>query len=389
MTTAQLEMTAAPPDVNELVDRQRRLQERMLKLGLDWFVIFAPANVYWLTDFTHDVDERPFLLLVPAVGAPVMIAPLLERDHVMQRTRLPLEVVAYREIPAPPGQTWTDALRSVLTGATRIGVEGDLPVGLFKHVPGSPIVLDLVCRLRWVKSPYEIARIAYSCAVLSQAHEAGLALIRPGASNADVSSRACELMSSRLQSDAPATNVLTISTFMMVWPQALSGDPHNLPELYDPLVPGGPQVTIGLLNAGGYAAELERTFFLGHVPEEARRPFEAMAQARELAFSLLRPGAVLGDIDMATRRLLQEHGYAHNLLHRTGHGMGLQGHEPPFLAEADETVAELGMVFSIEPGIYLPGIGGFRHSDTVLVTEDGCVSLTAAPDTIDELVLPV
>ena len=376
-----------PPTTTELRGRLVRLQGQMREQGLDWYVAYSPPNVTWLTDFTHDVDERPFLLLVPAEGDPTMVAPRLERDHVLARTRLPLEVADYRDIPAPPGQTWQDALRAVVAVGSRVGVEPVLPVDHAAALPGTWTSVDLIDRLRWVKSDYEIGRLTYAAEVLNEAHATGLDLVRPGATNAQVSAAACAAMSQRMGADNPAANVLALSAFFMVWPTRLSADPHNVPDLHEPFVTGGPQVTIALVNANGYAAELERTFFLGSVPAAARDPFDAMSEARATAFDLLRPGVTLAEVDVAVRRVLHRRGYGEALLHRTGHGMGLLGHEAPFLAEADETVAEPGMVFSIEPGIYLPGIGGFRHSDTVLVTADGCTSLTRAPETLAELCL--
>ena len=110
-------------------------------------------------------------------------------------------------------------------------------------------------------------------------------------------------------------------------------------------------------------------------------------EARQIAFERTVPGASMAEVDKAVRDHFAHHGYAENLLHRTGHGFGVTGHEAPFLAVGYEREIEPNMVFSIEPAIYLPGVGGFRHSDTVLVTEDGNVCLTQAPDQIDELTL--
>ena len=93
----------------------------------------------------------------------------------------------------------------------------------------------------------------------------------------------------------------------------------------------------------------------------------------------------MGGIDAAVREAYARRGYGSGVLHRTGHGLGITGHEAPFLAVGYERQLEPGMVVSIEPGIYLPGIGGFRHSDTVLITDDGNVSLTRGPETIEEL----
>jgi Xaa-Pro dipeptidase len=150
---------------------------------------------------------------------------------------------------------------------------------------------------------------------------------------------------------------------------------------------GGPHVALVAPRLNGYASEIERTFFLGHVPEAARRPYDVMMEARHLAFALTLPGARMSDVDKAVNALFVERGYADNLLHRTGHGMGVTGHEAPFLAEGDERIIEPGMSLTIEPGIYLPGVGGFRHSDTIIITEAGNRLLTHGPESRDDLTL--
>ena len=134
---------------------------------------------------------------------------------------------------------------------------------------------------------------------------------------------------------------------------------------------------------------MERTFFLGDVPAKARRPFEVMLEARRLAFELTVPGNVMGEVDRRVNELVRKAGFGEFLLHRTGHGIGVTGHEAPFLADGYERVIEPGMFFTIEPGLYIPGIGGFRHSDTVMTTADANVALTEGPIALDELTLPL
>ena len=97
----------------------------------------------------------------------------------------------------------------------------------------------------------------------------------------------------------------------------------------------------------------------------------------------------MGEVDEACNAIFKKAGYGDNLLHRTGHSIGVTGHEGPFLAQGYERVIEPGMLFTIEPGVYLPGIGGFRHSDTVLVTETGNRSLTPVPDSLEDMTLPI
>ena len=109
--------------------------------------------------------------------------------------------------------------------------------------------------------------------------------------------------------------------------------------------------------------------------------------AREKAFELATPGNVMHEVDYACNSIFREAGYEDFLLHRTGHSIGVTGHEAPFLAEGYHKVIEPGMLFTIEPGVYLPGIGGFRHSDTVLITEDGNVSLTPVASSLKDMTL--
>jgi len=125
------------------------------------------------------------------------------------------------------------------------------------------------------------------------------------------------------------------------------------------------------------------------VPDEAGKLFALFMEARQKAYELVKPGIRAEEVDRQVLRIIQDAGYGGNILHRTGHGFGITGHEPPWVALGSDHVLETNMVISIEPGIYVEGVGGFRHSDTVLVTEDGCTSLTRFPDSPKDLVLPV
>ena len=190
--------------------------------------------------------------------------------------------------------------------------------------------------------------------------------------------------------DTPEATMLATKMSGVIQPPLISHDPHNFTNILDlGMVKGGPHVSIvaGILN--GYGCEVERTFFLRDVPEAARKPYDVMMQARAVAFEMCKPGMSMHDLDAAVNNLIRDAGYGDNLLHRTGHGIGVTGHEGPFLAEGYHHEIQPGMVFTIEPGIYIKGIGGFRHSDTVLVTENGNESLTPLPDSIDDMTFPI
>ncbi len=161
----------------------------------------------------------------------------------------------------------------------------------------------------------------------------------------------------------------------------------DLTDVFLKMEEGGPHVSGVGGQIDGYGVELERTFFLGSVPEKAKDPFKVMMEGRALAYEQVKPGANMSEIDASVKKIYEKAGYSDNLLHRTGHGFGITGHEGPYIALGYDHELAPGMLISIEPGIYIQGIGGFRHSDTVLVTDDGYVKLTDAPDSLEDLTI--
>ncbi len=137
----------------------------------------------------------------------------------------------------------------------------------------------------------------------------------------------------------------------------------------------------------GYNAELERAMIVGEPTDEMRRLFDHTVAAQDVAFAALRAGVTCADVDNAVLRYFEDNDLLPYWRQHVGHGIGLRNHESPFLDTGDRTPVEVGMVFTIEPGVYLEGVGGFRHSDTVVVTEDGIELLTDYPRGIDELVI--
>jgi Xaa-Pro dipeptidase len=377
------------PGKDELASRLAKVQDLMRAQELDTYVSFDPVNVYYLTHFANNVHERPFLLLIPKRGKPTMVAPLLEMSHVKTRALCELDYATYYEFPAPEGENWWDVYRDLIDASARVGVEPAMPAGILERTPGETVVTDIIDEVRIVKSEYEIGRNVHACQVIELGHEKVLETCRPGVIEGVIYSAASQAMMARILSDIPHANLIVTRAVGAVWPPSLSHDPHLVPTYLTTMEEGGPHVSIVFAQVDGYGVEIERSFFLGSVPEDARAPFEAMLEARARAFQLTRPGAVMSEIDTAVRKVIRDRGYGDRILHRTGHGFGITGHEAPYLAEGYDRELEAGMLVSIEPGIYIPGQGGFRHSDTVLVTDQGCASLTSAPDTLEELSIPL
>lgn len=384
-----IEPITAPPGADELGSRLARVREAMEAQLLEYYVCFDPVNIYYLTHFANQVHERPFLLVIPRRDLPRMLAPFVEATHVRSRVRCELELVTYHEFPAPPGKGWDDCYRSLLAENARVGVEPAMPLRIAQATRGTLIVTDIIDEVRLVKTDYEIGRSVHACQVANLGHARLLDICRPGMAESELSGEVVPMMTAKTLADIPNYNPVVTKVSAAVWPPTISHDPNSVPPPSTRMEQGGPHVSIVLAQIDGYGVELERTFFLGAVPDHARRPFEVMFEARALAFEMTRPGANMSDIDRAVRRLIIERGYGDSLLHRTGHGLGITGHEAPFLAEGYERELVPGMLITIEPGIYLPGVGGWRHSDSVLVTEHGYLNLTEALERLDDLILPI
>jgi Xaa-Pro aminopeptidase len=378
----------APP-LDEMRGRVERVRAQMLERNLDSYVAFSPDNIFYLTNFAFFVHERPFLLIVPLSGPVNFLIPKLEIAHVQTHALGEIDLVPYFEFPAPAGQTWADYLRPLLRGSARTGVEPICPLQVYEAIPGERVSADIIDDVRMVKSDYEVGRIVYACRLVTEAHDRLLAEARPGRTLAQLRAELTGLMMSRILDDDPSANPMATRIAVFIQKAEASHDPHNFADISSSMEAGGPHVSIINSTINGYGAEVERTFFLGHVPEKARKPFEVMMAARELAFNLTRPGIKMGEVDRRVNAVFKQAGYEDFLLHRTGHGMGVTAHEAPFLAEGYDRLIEPGMCFTIEPGIYLPGIGGFRHSDTVMTTESGNLTLTSGPVELEHVTLPL
>ena len=382
-----IEPIKAPPSSEELELRMQKVRGIMARENLDFYVSGHTDNVYYLTNFAYFPMERPFFLVIPLAGTPVLILPGLEVSHAESRVLTRVDYRTYYEFPAPAGLTHVDALRDVLGSDPRVGIESSLSLAHQSTMPGRLKVVDVIDEARLVKTDYEVGRIAYA----SQVVDAGLAkcleLSKPGVQELTLYSESVRQMMGMVIMEVPNANLLVSKFVCAVWPRKMSAQPHSVPGLFDQLEEGGPNVIIATAQADGYSAEVERTFFLGQVPEASRRAFETFMEARALGYQLIKPGAVAAEVDEAVLTFLKQRGYGPAILHRTGHGFGITGHEPPWIALGSSDVLEKNMVVSIEPGIYLPELGGFRHSDTVLVTENGCVALTKAPDQLEALTL--
>jgi Xaa-Pro dipeptidase len=355
--------------------------------GQAQIVLTSTEAIFYLTGATVEPLERPFFLVVDATtGAWVLLVPELERTHVAKAWGTGAQAIrSYREFPALDGDGWLDALEPLL--ASGFAYEPSCPAYIADALQargGSRA--DLLRSVRLVKSDYEVRQIAVAADYARRGVVKLLAGAYPGSTviegytTSNTITRA--IVGEQKRFDPLATKITVAA-----WPAPISAEPHSVPPL-DMTLDAGPHVVMALTRVNGYAAECERTFFT-HAPTSTEADlFAAMLSARALAYSMVRPGVRGCEIDEAVNQHLRDRGISDNQrLHRTGHGFGLSAHEPPWLALGSDDVLATNMLISIEPGIYLEGVGGYRHSDTVLVTETGYRSLTPAPDDLRSLTL--
>jgi len=386
-------------------DRRREvIQVEMEERNLDALCVFSPAQVFYLTGFSFIATERPISALYrPESDSALLFVPLLEAEHA-EEAHVDL-VNTYDEYPGKehPMRRFVRLLIDLELEGSRIGVDADGYAGGYGYV-GPPLselissdiiaAKDLIECLMWIKSDEEIGLIRESCKWGDLAHRLLQQYTAPGLAETDISFRASHKASMQMVDTlGPEYRSMRFGSFPAHADYrgqigAQSAIPHSI-TTNAILNEGDVLVTGAGSEVGGYLSELERTMILGTPTEEQRRFFDLMLGVQELAFESIRPGVRCSDVDCAVSDYYQQHDIVKHWRHHTGHGIGYGMHEAPFLDVGDDTTIEPGMVLTIEPGIYVPGFAGFRHSDTILVTDTGIEILTSYPRDLDSLVIPV
>lgn len=389
---------------DEYRQRTGRLQAHLEAEGLEGAVLFDRAYILYYTGFAFLPTERPMALVVSASGERGLFVPRLEAEHAAANA-LVGRVAHYPEYPGEthPMQVLGEMLQEMGIGR-RVGVDDDGYPWILGY--RGPSITELtggeVVRVRpfiehqmAIKSPAEIALIFESVRWGNLAHTLLQRYTRPGLTETEVSQRASnEATRAMLDAIGPVYRAQA----EMGMGGAFAGYrgqigrnaaiPHALANNIT-FQAGDVLVTGAAASVWGYTSELERTMIIGQPSDEQRRLFDHMLALQETAFDALRPGARCADVDRAVRAYYEQHGLTEYWKHHTGHAIGLRYHEGPFLDTGDDTEIEAGMVFTVEPGLYAAEIGGFRHSDTVLVTDAGAELLTYYPRDLASLTIPV
>lgn len=352
-------------------DRLARAAKETAAANLDALVITPSPDLLYLTGYDAPLLERLTALIAPAGGSPLLIVPELERPRAQASSAGKLlDIESWRD-----GEDPFDVVARILpdgkTFASADRMWAMHLLGFQRALPASRFVLasTVLNRLRVRKDEAEIQLLSRAG---RSADESFDRISREG-----LSGRAEKEVSRRL-SDLLVETGCESAAFAIVGSGPNGASPHH--EAGDRTIRSGDAVVLDFGGrVGGYCSDMTRTVSVGEPYAETREVHEIVRRAQETAFDAVKPGVLAQEVDRAARRIIEEAGYGDRFIHRTGHGIGLEEHEHPYIVEGNTDALEPGMCFSIEPGIYLEGRFGVRIEDIVAVTEDGATRLNHAP----------
>jgi Xaa-Pro dipeptidase len=391
--------------ISDAEHRQRcdHLLENVQANGLSGVVLFDADYIKYYTGFAFIPTERPMAFVMNAKGERALFVPRLEAEHARSHALIE-RVDHYPEYPGNPHPMHVLANAVKEMGMSeQIGADDDGYPWIFGYRgPRLSEVTGLtVCPVRsfvedqmMIKSAAEIELLRESCRWANLAHTLLQRYTRPGLTETEVEDRAC-VEATRAMLDAIGPVYRGQSSYYKGAIAGYRGQigrnaaiPHALANNIV-FQAGDVLVTGASAPVWGYVSELERTMFIGQPTDEQKRLFDHMVALQDTAIAAIEPGRKCSDVDRAVRAYFEQHDLMPYWKHHTGHAIGLRYHEAPFLDTGDDTEIKPGMVFTVEPGVYAANVGGFRHSDTVLVTENGSEMLTFYPRDLESLILPM
>jgi Xaa-Pro dipeptidase len=334
--------------------------------------VMPGPNMQYFASLHFHLSERPALAIFPVVGQPTLICPAFEATKT-QRSFIPWQLFTYVD-GQDPQEVFHAACHALQIDRKRLGVEAYkmrvLELRLLEkaaYASTCEAADEIIAQLRLVKDAGEIAAMRRAVQITEQALDDVIDAVRVGMTERQIANLLTQAL---LQRGAES---LAFEPLIQSGPNAAL--PHATAS--ERVLQAGEVLLLDFgITVDGYVSDITRTLVLGSASEEIKTIYELVKRANAVGRAAARPGATGQDIDRATRRVIAEAGYGQYFTHRTGHGLGLEGHEPPYIVEGNAVPLAVGNTFTIEPGIYVPGLGGVRIEDDLVITESGAESLT-------------
>jgi Xaa-Pro dipeptidase len=366
-----------------LIARQQKLADALIKADLDGMALNPGPSLVYLTGLHFHLSERPVVVLFRPGAKPVIILPEFESLKIKS---LPYEIepFPYGEDPSTWGSVFSAAVHSIKLAGKKISVEPKqlrfLEYSLISGAASETVFLSgetILAKLRMYKDQAELEAMRRAVDIAQKALLATIPKIKIGKTEQQV---AAELTLQLLK--AGCDPQVPFSPIVSSGPNA--ANPHATPSERK-LAIGDLLVVDWGASFNGYISDITRTFALGKLEPEYEHIGKVVLEANSAGRNYARPGIEAEKLDQTTRSIIETAGYGKYFTHRTGHGIGMEGHEDPYIRAGNQLILEPGMTFTIEPGVYLPGRNGVRIEDDVVITPDGCESLTTLPREVRQL----
>jgi Xaa-Pro aminopeptidase len=371
--TAAASDTAESSDTSPQERRTREVQRRLRERGDGAVVLFPSHNMAYTTGFTEEPGERHLLAFLPAVGEPVFLVPALSGEQVRRATWI--DDVRTWDDEADPAERVAAIVKELDLDGGRLLVD-DTMHARFTHdlraaAPDATFGLasEVLSQLRVRKDDAEIDALRRAGAVADEV----IAELR--ATGETVVGQTEAELAAEIERKLAAHGGTGVSFEVIVGSGPNGAMPHHTHG--DREIRAGDPVVLDFgTRVDGYPSDQTRTVVFGGEPDEqVRAVHDVVRRAQQAGVAAVEPGVTAADVDEAARSVIEDAGYGEAFVHRTGHGVGLDVHEEPYIVAGNDRELEPGMVFSVEPGVYLDGEFGVRIEDLVVVTEDGCERL--------------
>jgi Xaa-Pro aminopeptidase len=351
-------------------DRLARVRARMTAAGVDLLGLPPGDDLLYLLGYTPHADERPCYLFVTAKDA-VFLVPELNAGQARRHVDVPFLTYTDAEGPAAALRAAHDRLGAAARFSVGDTMRADCLLLLQERWRGAAFVpgAEVMAVVRMIKTAEEIATMRRAAAVADVAVDAAWAACRPGVT---------EMQVARAAAEAFADQGATQMGLAIIGGGPNSAYPHHHSSAR-PLAAGEPVLADMGGRLDGYMSDITRMAYLGQPSARYREIHAIVERAVRAGIDAVRPGAPLAAVDRAARAVIEAAGYGKQFTHRVGHGIGITGHEPPSVTHLNETPMQEGMVFSVEPGIYLEGEFGVRLEEIVVVTAAGGERLSGLP----------